>query len=411
MTFTVVKGTPTVGVTANPNPVAPGQTVVLTAILDSGSRSTPPTGTVTFSNGAALLGTPTTLVAGTDPSTGFTAGIATLSVPNVSSGNKTITAVYNGDSNYTGATGGVALTVTGAAGTLASTTTGSTSGTATSPTAGITLSATVTGQAGNSAPTGVVNLIVSGQNIGTLSLTPGSGITSTTSVVLNSQNLYQFQGANTISLQYAGDTHYLPSSFTLANPINNSLSDFSMVAQTPVMTVASGSSATETVNFTAVNGFNSAVALTCTAPSSVTCSLSPTSVTFPSGATTTSSTLTIKAVAASSSLLHPPSGPGWLWASGGAAFAGVFLLGLPKRRRRWQTLLGVIVIAVLTVGIGIGCGGGSSSSSSGSGSGSTPGGGGSSGNNGNTATGSYTVVVNGAQGSIAHNVAVTVKVQ
>ncbi len=411
VTFTVVKGTPTVGVTANPNPVAPGQTVVLTAILDSGSNSTPPTGTVTFSNGTALLGSPTTLVAGTDPSTGSTAGIATLSVPNVSSGNKTITAVYGGDPNYSGATGGVALTVTGAAGTLPSTTTGSTSGTATSPTAGITLSATVTGQAGNPAPTGVVNLIVSGQNIGTLGLTPGSGVTSTTSIVLNSQNLYQFQGVNTISLQYAGDTHYLPSSFTLANPINNSLSDFSMVAQTPVMTVASGSSATEAVNFTAVNGFNSAVTLTCTAPSSVTCSLSPTSVTFPSGATTTTTTLTVKAVAASSSLLHRPSGPGWLWVSGGAAFAGVFLLGLPKRRRRWQTLLGVMVIAVLTVGIGIGCGGGSSSSSSGSGSGSSGGGSGNSGNNGNTATGSYTVVINGTQGAIAHNVAVTVKVQ
>ncbi len=408
VTFTVVKGTPTVGVTANPNPVATGQTVVLTAILDSGSRSTPPTGTVTFSNGTALLGS-ATMVAGTDASTGFTAGIATLSVPNVSSGSKTITAVYNGDGNYSGATGGVALTVTGGATGLPSTTTGSTSGPATSPTAGISLSATVTGQTGNPAPTGTVNLIVAGQNIGTLGLTPGSGITSTTGVVLNSQILYQFQGANTISLQYMGDTHYQPSSFTLANPLNNSLSDFSMVAQTPVMTVASGSSATETVNFTAVNGFNAAVALTCTAPSSITCSLNPTSATFPSGATTTTSTLTIKAVAASSALLHPPGRPGWLWASGGAAFAGVFLLGLPKRRRKWQTLLGVIVIAVLTVGIG--CGGGSSSSSSGSGSGSNPGGGGSSGNNGNTATGSYTVVVNGLQGAIAHNVAVTVKVQ
>ena len=298
------------------------------------------------------------------------------------------------------------MSVTGTVAGLPSTTTGAASSSTTSPAAGITLSATVTGQASNPAPTGSVNVLVSGVVLATLNLPPSSGTSATVSLVLNSQNLYQLQGANVIALQYAGDTRYQPSSFTLANPINNPLSDFSMIAQTPVITVASGSSVTDTLNFSAVNGFNSAVALTCSAPAAITCSLNPASVTV--NGTPAMSALTIKAASATASL-HPPSGPGWLWASGGAAFAGVFLLGLPQRRRRWQSLLGLMVIAVLTVGIG--CGGGGSGSSSGSGSGSTPGGGGNSGNNGNTAAGSYTIVVTGTQGATAHNVAITVKVQ
>jgi hypothetical protein len=58
-------------------------------------------------------------------------------------------------------------------------------------------------------------------------------------------------------------------------------------------TVAPGSSATSTVTVAAVDGFNSAVALTCdTGVSAVTCSLNPTSAT-PSGSMSPTSTLTI----------------------------------------------------------------------------------------------------------------------
>ena len=46
VTFTVVSGTPTVSVTGNPNPIAAGQTLVLTAVVDSGGNATAPTGMV-----------------------------------------------------------------------------------------------------------------------------------------------------------------------------------------------------------------------------------------------------------------------------------------------------------------------------------------------------------------------------
>jgi hypothetical protein len=237
-----------------------------------------------------------------------------------------------------------------------------------------------------------------------LTLTAGGGNTSTASVVVNSQIL--LQGANPITLLYSGNSTYQPSSTVVT--VTNPLSDFTMVAQTPIVTVAAGSSATDTLNFTAVNGFSSAVALTCAAPSGLTCSLSPASVTVNGNVATT---LTINA-SSSSAALRPQGRSGWFLASGGAAFAGVLLLGLPNRRRKWQALLGLVFIAIVTAGIG--CGGGSSTSTStGTGSTSTSGTGNNSGNNGNAASATYTVVVTGtpASSTITHNIAISVAVQ
>ncbi len=415
VTFTVaqvpVTGGTTVKVVSNLNPIASGQTLVLTALVETGGVGATPSGSVTFYNGAGKLGT-ATLSAGADPSTGATAGVGSLTIP-VTFGSTMITAIYAGDTNYAGpvTSSPLSLTVQAASG-LSSTTTGTATlngaaTTSTSPTAGVLVTATVTGQNGV-APTGSVEVQVAGTELALLTLAPGSGATSTAKTVLNSQIL--LQGANLITLQYQGSTTYQPSSANLS--ITNPLSDFTMVAQTPIVTVTHGSSATDTLNFTAVNGFTSAVALTCAAPSGLTCSLSPASVTVNGN---TSTTLTITA-SSSSAALRPQSGSGWFLASGGAAFAGVLLLGLPGRRRRWQALLSLIFIAILTAGIG--CGGGSSSSSS-SGSGSStpppssPGSGNNSGNNGNAAGANYTVVVTGvpASSTITHNVAIGVAVQ
>jgi trimeric autotransporter adhesin len=402
--FTVVKGSVTVTVAPSLSPIAQGQTLVLSALVDGASTGgAAPTGTVQFANGTTLLGK-ATLSPTTDASTGAVAGIGPLTLSNLSlpAGSETITATYSGDTNYNAAAGSASLTVNGASGLLASSVSGNASASTTSPTAGITVSATVTGQNGHPAPTGKIDFQSSGQDLGQIAITPStSGDTSTVSLTVNSGIL--LQGTNAITLQYSGDTTYQASSTTLS--INNPLSDFSMVAVSPALSVASGSSTTDTLNFTSVNGFNNSVALTCTAPSAITCSLNPTSLTVNG---TTSATLTVKAASATSEL-RPESRPAWLWASGGATLACVFLLGLPKHRRKWQSLLGLLVIAVLTAGFG--CGGGSSSSSSGSTSSS---GGSSSGSStsGNTAAGTYTVLVSAAQGStITHNLSITVRVQ
>jgi hypothetical protein len=74
---------------AAPNPSTYGQSVTLTAVV-TGSGGTP-TGTVNFMDGSQTLG-PATLVNGT----------ASLSTANMSAGSQSLTAVYGGDSNFTG---------------------------------------------------------------------------------------------------------------------------------------------------------------------------------------------------------------------------------------------------------------------------------------------------------------------
>ena len=91
---------------------------------------------------------------------------------------------------------------------------------------------------------------------------------------------------------------------------------------------------------------------------------------------------------------------GWWTGSGGALFAGFFMIGLPSRRRRWMAIVGLLFSVCLAVGVG--CGGGSSSSGGG-GAQTDPG----------TPANTYTVVVTGtsAAGGITTtaNVAVTVQ--
>jgi hypothetical protein len=79
--------------------------------------------------------------------------------------------------------------------------------------------------------------------------------------------------------------------------------------------------------------------------------------------------------------------------SGGCLLASAFILGAPRRRRRWGFTLGVLVIALLAASIG--CSGGSSSS--------TP-------KDPGTPAGNYTVTVT-ATGSTSHQTTVTVVVQ
>lgn len=78
----------TTSVTSSPNPTAQGQTVTLTASI-SGTGGPPPTGTVSFYDGATLLG-----------SSSVVTEIATLQTSALTGGPHQITATYSGDSQY-----------------------------------------------------------------------------------------------------------------------------------------------------------------------------------------------------------------------------------------------------------------------------------------------------------------------
>jgi uncharacterized repeat protein (TIGR03803 family) len=94
---TVFKLTPlpatTTVLSSAPNPSTYGQTVTFTAVVSSSAGAPPDGETVTFEQGATVLGTGT-----------LSGGTATLSISTLGVGSHAITAVYGGDSNLDGST-------------------------------------------------------------------------------------------------------------------------------------------------------------------------------------------------------------------------------------------------------------------------------------------------------------------
>ena len=402
--FTVVKGATQVGVSTALATIAQGQTTTLTALVQTDGGGLAPTGSVTFLAGSTTLGTGTlSAIRNSDAVATYTITSAqSMALP---AGAVSLTGTYPGDNNYSSASVVPAsLTVTAPTTLLPTTTTATASTSTASPAARINLSITVTGKTGSAAPSGTVDI-----RSGGVDLTPGgigltaaaSGDTSTATYFFDNSFASLPQGNNPVVITYSGDTAYAPSQFGLS--LSNPLSDFSMLALNPNVSVAAGSTGTATLHLGSINGFNAAVALACTAPTGMSCSLNPASVTV-NGNTTAA--LTINASTPASSVKTTGSlarRMEWLAASGGAALAGVFLLGLPAHRRRWRSMLTLVCLAILAAGIG--CGGGGNSSGTPPTTptpppttGATP-----------TPAGTYTIVVTGTQGTLlVHAIAVTV---
>ncbi len=183
------------------------------------------------------------------------------------------------------------------------------------------------------------------------------------------------------------DVNNLANAWSSGSP---TAADFSMFADV-VGVSTPGGQATSSITIDGHNGFNGAVALTCTAPASalITCSLSSSSVT-PSGTNNTATaTLTIKTTAAATlERRDAPLAP--LLTGSGAVVAGVFLFGISGRRRNWGAAATLLAIAFLLSAVG--CGGSSRPKSPG------------------TPVGSYTVTVTGTSGPTTHTTNVSVSV-
>ncbi len=163
------------------------------------------------------------------------------------------------------------------------------------------------------------------------------------------------------------------------------------------ISVAAGGSGTSTITIAAATGsnFSGTVNLACnpsSAISGISCTMDPASVTLSSTTTSATSTLTVVTTAASTSKRQPPSTEfRWMAASGGI-MAGVFLLGVP-RRRRGTAMLGLLVFAFLATGLA--CGGGGPTPVT------TPG----------TPSGNYTITITATNGSNALQTTVNLTVQ
>lgn len=297
ITYTVTKATPTMNVYLSPDTPQAGQPTVFTVVVQSSGVGAPPTGTVTISGGPS--GTPTTValqpgvspVTQTNP-TSNSDGVALVTVPATApAGDYSMTFTYSGDTNYAAATPATGtLTIAPKSSLKPSVTTITTSASATSPTAQLSISVTVTGD-GTTVPTGSVELQSSGYIIATLTLSPISGTKNAGAIVSGNSTNY-LQGANLLTAIYSGDTNYAGSSATAA--VANPHADFTMTPATTLIPVTPGTPATDKIQLATVNTVLSSVNLTCTAASGITCAVSPNGVVFaPNSNSSTTLTLNV----------------------------------------------------------------------------------------------------------------------
>jgi hypothetical protein len=112
-------------------------------------------------------------------------------------------------------------------------------------------------------------------------------------------------------------------------------------------------------------------------------------------------TLTVYTTAATSASLADPMHRGFPWyTEGGAALACILLIGIPARRRRWRTMLGMAALLVALTGGVLSCGGGGGGGI-GSGGNSNPG----------TTAGAYTITVTATSGTTTATGTVALTVQ
>jgi hypothetical protein len=194
---TVSRGAVTVAVTPSVSSPVYGQAVTLTARVTASPGAGTPTGTVSFYDGTALLGSPA-----------LVNGVAVLKTAALSAGGHTLTAVYNGDGNFVGPTPAV-LPITVRPDTVRTTLT--TSSATASHTKPVTLSAAVLAVSpGAGVPTGAVQFWDGATLLGTAPLGGGVAQLVVTFAVV---------GKHKITAVYGGDSNFAPGSAVLTETI------------------------------------------------------------------------------------------------------------------------------------------------------------------------------------------------
>ncbi len=177
--------TPAITATASASTTAYGANVTLTAKMTF--AGSPPTGSVSFLDGAVSLGGRL-----------LTNGVAALTTNALGVGTHSITAAYAGDLNYNAATS-KALSLTVSQGTPAV----SLSASASSVLPGVPVTFTSTVNGGGVAPTGILTFLDGGKELSATRLSLGSTTANYTTSTLAA-------GSHSITASYSGDTNYLP---------------------------------------------------------------------------------------------------------------------------------------------------------------------------------------------------------
>lgn len=206
----------------------------------------------------------------------------------------------------------------------------------------VSIAVTVSGSSGQAVPTGSLSLIV-GTFTTQVELKDGA-------VTLNIPSSAFRAGANSVTVTYSGDMVYSMEKATTTITVSPVV-----ISPPSPLSISAGGSATAKLALSAGSTYSGTLHLTCAMTSSPaaaqnlpTCSLNPTSVAIaPKG--TGSATFTVQTIGTSpaASLDIDVFGGSLRWI-GGAALAGVILLGLPDRRRWRLWMISLVAIAGAT---------------------------------------------------------------
>jgi hypothetical protein len=368
-----------------------GTTVTLTATVAPAAGTTVPTGSANFYDGSSLLA-----------SIPLSGGTAAYSSASLAIGQHTLTASYGGDAYDSSSTSPSVSVIVNAPPKTTPTVTVTPSSASITTAQPLTVTIAVSGGSGYPTATGTVALSSGTYVSATISLSNGS---ATISIPAGSLAV----GADTLSALYTPDASasvYLNGNTGSAPVTVTTAPGFTITGANLTVSRGATTGNTSTITVTSVGGLTGSVALTAALTSSPAGTQYPPTLSFGStspvsitGTTAGTATLTISTTAATSAVLAYPKSPGIPWiASGGATLACIFLLGIPTRRRRWRSMLGLIVLLALLGGM-LACGG--KASSGGGGGISIPG----------TTAGTYTVTITGTSGATTATGVVTLTVQ
>ena len=320
-----------------------GASVTFTATVAQNPGSGVPTGTVTFMDGATVLGTGT--LSG--------AGVATFSTASLALGPHTVAAVYSGDANNAASTSAaVTVTVTVVQVLTATLTPSPLTFTGVVGTTSTAQTATLT-NTGNTALS-ITGISLTGTNPSDFaeSNTCGATLAPQQTCTISVTFTPVAAGSLTATLSVADSATAGAQTATL-NGTGTAAPTFTINSPTGPQTIAAGGSATYTITVTPENGsFSNAVTFAVSGlPTGATGTFQPTSVT-PGGAAATS-TLTIQTGAVQTAAAKA----GWpLTAPALAALALIFIPS--KRRRRGITMAVLLLTSFCAVTAMTGCGGG-----------------------------------------------------
>jgi Pro-kumamolisin, activation domain/Bacterial Ig-like domain (group 3) len=186
---------------ANPASITQSASTVLTVTVKAASGTTAPTGSATFSAGNTVLGTAKLAGAG-----GTVTAALTVNGSSLAGGSNPVTVSYGGDSNFSGSTASVSVTV--ALPLAATTTVAAAAPPSIAQSAATTVTAMVKATTGAALPSGTVTFALGTTPLGSATLTVTGGIAGAALSVVGSKLSL---GSNSITASYAANGNFAAS--------------------------------------------------------------------------------------------------------------------------------------------------------------------------------------------------------